>query len=272
MQRVLLVSLGILCLSANLVLGDLADQPDSIHSYIYDVDYHKIYDFEFADMVSTYYSEADGPADMVFIFTQCHSGGMLDDLRDVLSENGDVALLSSCRYDQTSTIRDPFVRFNGSSGDESYYVQLLSRALGAAGKDISMKEMAERMAAANPCEETYQWYFLGNGGDIRLDSLPGDGEVPPERRFALLFVGEDPLNTEWAYRELIDMHEALLARGFIEENIVVLAGKTKGDIPFADGPGKRMDLVGAIRDVFMRMSSDASFFFWTTGHGSSTGD
>jgi len=252
---------------SNVASAGLADQPADQQSFIYDVDGNKIYDFDFAKIIDQD-SQSTGFSNMTFIFTQCYSGGMLDDLRDYCKGTGDIALLSSCSYDEDSTIKT-WKTPNGFSNQESYFTNLIAEGLSLSGDyALTMRELVERAAKRNPCDETYQWSFLGNGSEIRLGTSPTGKSIPANRRFALLFVGKS-LDTTWAKCELKHISEVLVDRGFLPDNIVILASNSSGTAPKADGPGTRKALVQALNNIFSegKMGSDASFFFWTTGHG-----
>jgi len=59
-----------------------------------------VYDWELANMISMWITDP-GYANMLFFFTQCYSGGMIDDLKDKLSKTkGDAAFMSAARHDK----------------------------------------------------------------------------------------------------------------------------------------------------------------------------
>ena len=268
MKKKAWLSATILMLMALISISTLAsthfaEQPPNQQSFIYDVNGYEIYDFDFARIISRY-AQASGFSNMTFVFAQCHSGGMLDNLRDSLKGTGDIALLSACRYDELTVIKNLWKTPNGFSSQESYFTDLIAEGLSLSGKyALNMREIAERAQARNPSTETYQWIFLENGGDIYLN----EKSIPANRRFALLFVGES-LSTSWAKCELEHICEVLVDRGFLRENIVILASESSQTAPGADGPGTREALVQALKNIFeSQMGPEASFFFWTTGHG-----
>jgi len=268
------MSLVILILSWAGGMADLADQPRNRQSYIFDVKHVPLYDCEFAKMVATSF-RLFKPTYMVFTFTQCHSGGMLDDLRERFDDTDNVALFSACRYDEEAVILNPkdIPELTYTTG---YFDWLMCRSLAslARGELSSLKEMVRHLLRQwNPqqvgIEQTFQWEFLGMGSQIRLDSDPEGRPIPPGRRFAILFVGQDPLDPdgEWALNELQCIYEVLLNAGFLENNVFVLAGSRAGEIAFSDAPGTRESLRQIFSEVATACQGDAGFFFWSTGHG-----
>ena len=263
---VLVVCIGV----SALVHGAWDEQPEDQTSYIYDINGNEIYDFEFAKQIAKQ-TAVTGFDNLTFIFAQCHSGGMLDDLRDTLAPLGNIALLSSSPYDGTATIWNHWVDPNGFSSQESYYTYLIAEGLSLSGGNaLTMRELSERTDSRNPIggKETYQSLFLGEADKIRLGQTSSGKEIPPERRFALLFLGER-LDTIWAKAGLDHIHAVLLDQGYLADNILVLASTSTGAARNAFGPGTREALSEALEYIFTqgRMGPDASFLFWTKGHG-----
>lgn len=256
--------------------GSWEEQPPNLTGFIFDADGIKIYDFTFAKMVNKYLTNLDTD-NMTFIFTQCHSGGMLDELRASLDASGNVALMSSCAFDETSTVstyRNPM----GFSETVSYYVDLIVEGFMLSDEyALTMGELAERTDKRNPeeCPEVYQWIFLDAAAKVRLGQTAQGKVIAPNQRFAVLFVGEklDNPHSDWAWSETKLVYDMLVSVGFTAENITVLASTSRGTAPEADGPGTRQALQGALKVLSESTEIDpgACFFFWTTGHGDQIG-
>ena len=284
---------------------EFVDQPDDQTSYIYCADDDVVYDDEFALWAGPLFPGFGDPErDLIIVFTQCHGGGMLDELADAVGGEGRIALFSAASHDESAWSASPFdspgcLRGCGLKRAESYYVAAMAEALAAIGPDaMSMSEIAHWLeqhdeaapggAATDPAvcpgedlvteAEHPQSLFTNRGGEISLGQ-DGSGQlVSPEDRWAILFVG-DPYEI-WALNDLERFYMVLVANGFPDENILVLAGldpaseAVSGDQPllefpsYVDLPATRDSLRQALIDIAAGMSERSSqFVFWSTGHG-----
>jgi len=287
--------------------GEFLDQPDDLTSYIYCADDEVVYDDEFATWFAPLLPDEAGPArDLVIVFTQCHGGGMLDELAEIPEVGARIALLSAASHAESAWSASPFdtpgcLRGCGLKRAESYYVAAMADALAVAGEDApTMVELARWLeandeaapggAATDPSicpgadlvteAEHPQSLFRNGGGNIQLGKDRQGNAVPVDARWAILFVGD--AYEVWAPNDLERIYTVLLVNGFRDENILVLAGVEPGmelaesldeplvDFPFyVDGPATRSELRAALSEVADGMLGRSSqFVFWSTGHGS----
>ncbi|WP_143597825.1 hypothetical protein [Thermococcus thioreducens] len=78
------------------------DQPPDYASSIVTSSGGYIYDWQLANMINMWIANRTGYANMVFIFSQCFGGGMIDDLKEKLKGTGDAAFLSASRHNEAS--------------------------------------------------------------------------------------------------------------------------------------------------------------------------
>lgn len=304
--EVLLVGLLLVVAASGAVAGEFADQPDGLTSYIYCADDEVVYDDEFPTWLAPLIpDERDPGRDLVIVFTQCHGGGMLDELTEIITGEGRVALFSAASYDESAWSASPFdtpgcLRGCGLKQAESYYVAAMAESLAATGDDApTMAELAVWLeqndeaapggAATDPAvcpgadlvteAEHPQSLFANDGGSIRLGQGPSGEMIPSEDRWAVLFVGD--AYEVWALNDLARFYTVLRANGFADENILVLAGigaATSGtpseeqpllEFPeYVDYPATRSALREALAEAAAGMSGRSSqFVFWSTGHG-----
>ncbi|MBN1859407.1 PPC domain-containing protein [Candidatus Bipolaricaulota bacterium] len=306
--EVLLMGLWVILVVGVGSAAEFADQPDDLTSYIYSADDQVIYDDEFPAWIGPLVPGAGAPGtDLIVIFTQCHGGGMLDELAETVGTAGRVALFSAASYAESAWSASPFdspgcLRGCGLKQAESYYVAAMAAALSSAGSSApTMVELARWLeqndeaapggAATDPAvcpdadlvtePEHPQALFRNGGGGIRLGYDADGGLVPAEDRWAVLFVGD--AYEVWASNDLERFYAVLRVNGFLDENIFVLAGvdlateeSLSGDQPllefpdYVDRPATRSALREALAEVAAGMagaSSQSQFVFWTTGHG-----
>ena len=287
--------------------AEFSDQPDDLTSYIYCADDEVIYDDEFSAWIGPLVPVGGDASqrDLIFILTQCHGGGMLDDLAGRIGSVGRAALFSAASYGESAWSASPFdtpgcLRGCGLKQAESYYVAAMADGLGVTGVNaLSMAELARWLeqndeaapggAASDPAicpgddlvteAEHPQALFLNGGEEIRLGQ-DADGEtIPAENRWAVLFVGD--AYEVWARNDLDRFYATLRVNGFLDENIVVLAGVdplATGSISegqpllefpeYVDRPATRTTLRDALAEMAVGMTDGSSqFVFWTTGHG-----
>jgi len=284
---------------------EFADQPDDETSYVYCADDDVVYDDEFAEWLAPLLPGAtDFGRDLVIVFTQCHGGGMLDEITEIVASEERVALFSASSFNESAWSASPFdspgcLRGCGLKRAESYHVAAMAEALAAIGPNaLSMSEVADWIeqhdeaapggAATDPAvcpgedlvteAEHPQSLFLNGGGEISLGQDRRGQTVSPEGRWAILFVG-DPYEI-WALNDLERFYTVLVANGFPDENILVLAGLDPASDPvsdeqpllefpyYVDQPATRVALRQALADVAAGLSGRSSqFLFWSTGHG-----
>jgi len=282
----------------------LEEQPEDWSSYIYCADDTVVRDDELATAVSTHAAEHPFGS-LVFVFTQCFSGGMLDDLAEQLDGAGDIALFASSSHDESAWFAGVdtaagCLKACGLKRPISYYVEALAGALEEALRgDLTLAEvgvLAEQRDAAAPggaatlpavCvgddrvtePERPQTAFLGGGAALRLGAAMDGTPLPTEDRYAVLFVGEAV--GLWALQDLERFHGVLAAYGFPPSQVFVLAGSgpdvdvatDDGSVepldwpPYVDGPATREGLFAALESVFRELGPDGQLVFWTTGHG-----
>jgi hypothetical protein len=279
---------------------EFADQPPDRLSVLVAADELLVYDDEFASLAGQLARARDWGG-LIFVFTQCHSGGMLDDLAEALEGLGPVALLAACRYDEVSWMAastDPPGCLSGCrlAEPESYNPAALARFL---AKGISLETAARKAAvldAAAPgrpatdpqiCPgesrvdppEHPQWTFSGGGGGLILGRDPTGQPLSSDQLVGVLIVGDADTVAMW--NDLERYYSLLLQLGFHPDNVLVLAGPGPGQEvelvdpegttvtvpPFADGPGYRSEILSSLEWAFDRISPGGQLFFWYTGHG-----
>jgi len=270
--------LAVLCLLLPLLpqvaLGQsYVEQEDGSSSYIDCSDGTVVYDDEFA----LWMGELLGGTRLdsaLFVFTQCHSGGMLDELATELPGNTPVALLSAAAWDEyawlcpsdapAEELRACGVKTRGVSFYVDALVSILNRTPAA---DLTMSSLADSLpatdeaapggAATDPrivpaaywvdTPEHPQSLFLGPGEAIRIGySLRGD-VLSTDDRWALLFVGD--ADEQWTLNDLDLFYNTLLDLGYSADNIIVLAGSQEESADFADDP---------LLDPFTHTTSEAA--------------
>jgi len=306
MYRRLAKLVGILCavvLLVGVVLQAFEAQPEGWSSRIECADGEVVYDDELAAHIASL-GRTSGFESLVVVFTQCNSGGMLDDLAETLEGQGAVALLSACSYDESAWGTDPAagascLRASGLKDPVSHYIEALARVLDDAhGNGASMAEVAERTAASDAaapggpatsplhCDsedrvtepEHPQAGFLGGGEGIRLGLRLAGADLPVEQRAAVLFVGET--DAPWARADLERFHGVIERYGFLPQNTFVLAGAPDAAEEenasglawpsYVDRPATREALLSALGDAFACAGPSGQVVFWSTGHGDQT--
>jgi hypothetical protein len=277
-------------------------QPEGWNSFIACADGTVVYDDELATAVRRGLS--DRPfGGLVFVFTQCFGGGMLDDLLRELDGLGDVAVLSASSHEESAWYAaiDTSIgclKACGMKEPLSYYVEALASALESArGGRLTLAEMAihaelhdaaaEGGAATRPTlcggedrvtePEDPQAAFLGNGASIRL-GMDGTGSpLSADAVHALLFVGE--AYESWAPRDLERMYDALLSFGIPAEQMTVLAGAGEASgiseeglaalawPAYVERSATRDGLFSALEETLRALQPGDQLLFWTTGHG-----
>lgn len=306
LNRALSIVAALACLAALPALAEdqtvFVDQPQGLQSYLITYDGKYVYDDELARLFGEL-ARRYGYGSLVFIFTQCSSGGMLDDLVQALTGSGDVALLAACRHNESAWIasaEDPpgCISGCGLSRPESYYSAVVSSLL-ADPKPLAMVELAQLAAERDPARpagaatrarvcpgesritepEHPQWAMLGAGGRVRLGQNGEGSLVPEEKRVAILVVGDAELIGMW--NDLDRFYGVLLGKGFSPENVLVLAGPGPGNVVklsdpsgemftvpgYVDGAGTRDQVLAAISWAFGHVAPDGQLVFWFTGHG-----
>ena len=148
---VVLVAVG---LSWRLVGAEFTTQPADRTSYLLLADGGRVYDAELAARVAELV-EGGVPAGPVFVFTQCSSGGMLDELAAALPGPVNAALFSASRYDESAWMAaswDPpgCLRGSGLSRPESYFAWALARLIEQGLPLGEVAEQVEELDAAAP--------------------------------------------------------------------------------------------------------------------------
>ncbi len=284
--------------------GEYVRQPSDWSSFIVCYDGGTVYDDELAAMAQVLMDE--GPyTSSVFVFTQCNSGGMLDDLVDALAGRGDVALLSASRHDEAAwravtTDSMGCLARSGLERPEAYFASVVARALDVTGDDAltlrEVWELARDEGAARPggpatqrkiCPgpswvdppEHAQWVALGRGAELRLGFDADGGVFSADSRHALLFVGDGDSIADWNDLEVI--YTVLMGHGFAPDRVLVLAGPgPEADVllqdpegfvyhtpGFVDAPGTREALLRAPQELSGATGSEAQLLVWVGGHG-----
>jgi hypothetical protein len=286
------------------VRADYVPQPSDWYSTIECYDETAVYDDELAALMA-HVAGSHGYTSFAFIFTQCHSGGMLDDLATMLRDAGDVALLSASRHDEVAwravtTDRVTCLQQSGLTVPEAYFAAVVTRALARTGDDLltmaEVWQMGRDQGAARPggpathpkiCPgesrvdppEHAQWLAVAEGGAIRLGFNAQGQEIPRTNRHAVLFMGEGDSIADWNDLDLI--YTVLLTHGFAPEHVVVLAGPGPGGVmelddpegdlyvipAYVDGSGTRDALLSAFDALPSITGAEGQLFFWVGGHG-----
>lgn len=129
---VLVVGLG--------VRADYVPQPPDWYSTIECYDGTVVYDDELAALMARVVG-SHGYTSFAFVFTQCHSGGMLDDMATALHDAGDAALMSASRHNEVAwravtTDRSTCLQQSGLVVPEAYFASVVTRALARTGRDL----------------------------------------------------------------------------------------------------------------------------------------
>lgn len=284
--------------------ADYVPQPEDWQSTIECYEGTVVYDDELAALMA-HVAVSHGYTSIAFVFTQCHSGGMLDDLAAALHAAGDVALLSASRHDEVAwravtTDRAACLHQAGLTVPEAYFAAVVARALARTGDDLlTLAEVWQRgrdQGAARPggpatrpkiCPgesrvdppEHAQWLALADGGAIRLGFTARGQEIPTTDRHAVLFMGEGDSIADWNDLDLI--YTVLLTHDFAPEHVVVLAGPGPGGVvelddpegdlyvipTYVDGAGTRDALLSAFDALPSITGAEGQLFFWVGGHG-----
>jgi len=247
--RLLIVCMPLLALFSVASSGQTyVEQEDGSSSYIDCSDGTVVYDDEFALWIDAFLDAAQLD-NALFFFTQCHSGGMLDDLASTLDGDTPTALLSASAWDESAwlcptdapaaELRACGIKTRGVSFYVDALVSILDRTPAV---DLTMADLATALltedeaapggAATDPrfipgaywvdAPERPQSLFLGPGEAIRIGySLRGD-RLSSADRWALLFVGD--ADEQWTLNDLDLFYNVLLRLGYEEDNIIVLAG------------------------------------------------
>ncbi|RLI82137.1 hypothetical protein DRP07_05800 [Archaeoglobales archaeon] len=260
------------------------DQPNDYASSIVTHSGGYIYDWQLANMIKMWIVDK-GYANMIFIFSQCFGGGMIDDLKDKLDGTGDAAFLSASKHDESAYgLGDsynpdfsPELKKRGFTKPETYYPKEVSEELEKSEKP-TIKEIA-RMTEKEDANGPYgiykediehpQYTSIGRGDDIRIGKKTDGSDVASKH--AILFAGDANALRHW--NNIDRMYKALRKQGFTDEDIIVLAGDGKkrsdgSDAPaYVDGPGTKKALYEAIQNVSKKMNKNEQFVFWVSDHG-----
>jgi len=294
---VVLVAIGLGC---GLAGAELAVQPEDRTSYLILPDGGRVYDDELVARVAELVT-ATTPDGLIFVFTQCSSGGMLDELATALPGEVNAALFSASRYDEPAWMAaswDPpgCLRGCGLSRPESYFAWALARLM---GQGYPLGEVAEAVEELDPAApggpatdpaicpgesrvdppEHPQSLFLGQGKLLRLGVTPAGAPISPSALAAVLVVGEADTIAMW--NDLDRYYTLLLSCGFTPEGIMVLAGEGPGSqvelsdpegkvfvVPdYVDAPATRTEVFSALELALGRTPPPEQFVFWCTGHG-----
>ncbi|MCD5407660.1 hypothetical protein LR090_00050, partial [Candidatus Bipolaricaulota bacterium] len=180
---VVLVAVG---LSWRLVGAEFTTQPADRTSYLLLADGGRVYDTELAARVAELV-EGGVPAGPVFVFTQCSSGGMLDELAAALPGPVNAALFSASRYDESAWMAaswDPpgCLRGSGLSRPESYFAWALARLIEQGLPLGEVAEQVEELDAAAP-----------GGPATDPTACPGESLVDPPEHPQSVFLGRGKL-------------------------------------------------------------------------------
>ncbi len=298
-----LVGLLVLALGAGCA-GEYLPQPEGWLSYIECYDGGRVYDDEVAALAGELVADREYGS-LVFVFTQCFSGGMLDDLEQALQGTGDVALMSASRHDELAwrAVTTDSVICLGRAGlkePQGYFASVVARGLARTGEEaLSMLEVWELARDDGPARpggpvtqskicpgeslvdppEHAQWVSVGRGAEVGLGWHAGGTSVVTEQRYALLFVGDGDSIADW--NDLALIYAVLLSQGFAAERMTVLAGPgpeetviledpqslVYGVPEFVEGPGTRGALLEALGGLFSTVDPEAQIFMWVGGHG-----
>ena len=280
--------------------AELADQPDDRTSYFITADGKRIYDDELAGHLSQLMGDPS-PGSFIFVFTQCSSGGMLDDLAEALPSGVAAALLSACRYGEDAWMAaswDPSgcLAACGLSRPESYYAAALTTLI---SNGLPLGEIASLIARRDPAApggpatdpsvcpgesqvnppEHPQAAFLGPGKDLRLGRDPFGGPIPSDRRVAIIVAGAADTVAMW--NDLDRFYNLLLGHGFTPERVLVLGGQGAGSrvelsdpegetlvVPaYVDAAATREEVLSSLEWGLAQASPGGQLVFWYTGHG-----
>ncbi|UCF10521.1 MAG: PPC domain-containing protein, partial [Candidatus Bipolaricaulota bacterium] len=299
-----IAALGVVLSLSSISAAGFDDQPEDWSSYIYAADGDVIFDDELAAFVAANLGE-ERPGALLFAFTQCHGGGMLDDLADRLEGRADVALFSASAHHESAWVATAdtsaaCLKACGLKEPRSYYVEALARALAedrVSGLTLAeLGELAARLdaaaaggAATRPdlCSgeervtepEHPQMVFVGGGEALRLGRASSGEPLHAEELHAVLFVGEAA--EVWARTDLERIHSELMACVFRPENMYVLAGNgpdpagdPSGEVAsplawptFVDRPATREALFDVLGALLPTVGARGQLVFWSTGHG-----
>ena len=260
-----------------------------------------IWDWQLSDMVSESIVPS-GFSSMVFVFTECYGGGMIDNLQAVLEGRGDVVLFSASTHDEWAWfLSEPLFEASRFAWSRAGYRHPTSFFGGALATEISKhgetaptaEDIAAEVSRINPVRpdgtqpdgspwgthssgrwivEHAQWVALGDGATIQIG--PQTGSKIVTGMHAVLYGG--PGDTMAAWREIESVVEILTERHAVPgENIHVLIGqgpdsrRPDGDAApeFIDAPATLDALRAALRDVGNHIHANEQFLFWATGRG-----
>ena len=280
----LLVFIISFLLILSISLAEYKKQPAGWSSSIWVNSGGAVYDWQLANMIKMHIAKP-GYANMLFFFTQCYGGGMIDDLRNKLSRpRGDVAFMSAARHDKSSWVTGATIPEGG------YYWNLGFRfTVGVHAKEL-YEEMARTGADAQTAKEiaknaedqnastgwqwenmrdTPQYTSLKKGGKVKIGQTSRGKKV--KSHHALLFMGKPDKEGYW--NDLEHTRNALVTQGFTDNDMTILAGdgatRWNGTPApeYVDGKGTKKDLFDAIEEIGKKMNKNEQFIFWVSDHG-----
>ncbi|RMG39461.1 MAG: hypothetical protein D6719_13260 [Candidatus Dadabacteria bacterium] len=279
---IVILATGVL---SNSLYAEYKDQPDTYSSSLTTNSGQPVYDWQLANMFKMWIANK-GFANSMFVFNQCFGGGMIDDIVSKLGNNpGDVALISASRHNETSWgINDGYSApanskwgKRGYTTAEDFFAKEIGEEIAKTGASAeTAADMFKKAAKEDPYrngllarKEHPQGKFLGSGANMKLGKKTDGSSL--SSKHAILFMGKPNGQRHWG--DLDRIHKALLAQGYTESDMVILAGdgqkKWNGsNAPsYVDGKGTKKALFDAIKSVSSQMNSNEQFFFWVSDHG-----
>lgn len=238
-------------------------QPPGKLSTMFGLDWEPITDLEFASMAGSLLlnngnSNARGAT---FLFEQCFSGGMFDDLDDVFGDELRWVGGSAARHDELS-----YGQGNSASYPMDHWVRSLTQVMGLVGLPmINLVNLARAGDAAGPYgsgSENPQTLFRNGGDTINHRQGGASGHN------AILWAGN--ANAQRHVNDIKVMYE-LLKSAYMNSgdpwSIIVLGDSD--DLGFDALPATKANLQHAFEIMGSLQNANADFLFFASDHGGS---
>ena len=230
------------------------------YSTMFGLDWEPITDVEFAGMAQTLLLQ-NGSADTrgaMFLFEQCFSGGMFNDLESALGSEVRWVGGSAARYDEVS-----YGQGNSNPFPLDYWVRGLEIALRENDTMINTVNLARLFDDKGP---------NGSGAEHPQSIYRNGGEninhrtIGASRHNAILWAGH--ANAERHVHDIQIVYNSL-RQAFVDtgEPYTIIVLGDSGDLGIPANPATKANLQAAFAALESSMDDDADFLFFASDHG-----